>query len=201
MATPRADSLARGRRTALGIGLCGVAASSLLAACGFTLRMPTELPYTRIALVGFARPSPMADAVRLALPASTRVVDAPAQSEVVLQALDDHLDRTVAASTTAGQVREFRLRVVLKFRLTRPDGQALLADTELEQTRDLSYSETAALAKQTEEAMLLREMRADLARQLVRMIAVASQNQPPPPPARPAPEVPVPTLAPSAAAR
>jgi LPS-assembly lipoprotein len=147
-----------------------------LAGCGFELRRPAELPYTRIALTGFAKGSAMAEALRLALPASARIVEAPKDAEVVLAALDDHLYRIVAASTSAGQVREFRLRVLLKFRLTRPDGKMLLADTELEQSRDLSYSETAALAKQAEEAALLREMRADLAQQVLRMLAAAGRS-------------------------
>ena len=146
-----------------------------LAGCGFELRRPPDLPYGRVALAGFSKGSPMAEALTRALPEGASRVEAPKDAEVVLTALDDHLYRVVAASTTAGQVREFRLRVVLKFRLTRPDGKVLLADTELETSRDLSYIETAALAKQVEEAGLLREMRADLAQQVLRMAGAAGR--------------------------
>ena len=158
--------------------LAAVSAGALalsLGGCGFELRRPAELPYHRIALVGFAKGSPMAEALRRELPPGTEVVEAPKDAEVVLQALDDHLQRIVAASTSAGQVREFRLRVSLRFRLTRPDGISLLADTELEQSRDMSYTETAALAKQNEEAVLLRDMRGDLAQQVMRMMVAASR--------------------------
>ncbi|WP_233446965.1 LPS-assembly lipoprotein LptE, partial [Ideonella azotifigens] len=150
--------------------LVALLAAASLAGCGFELRQPPQLPYQRIALTGFARHSEMPEAVRLALPSGTKIVDSPAQAQVVLAAMEDKLERTVAASTSAGQVREFRLRVLLKFRLTRPDGTVLLGDTELEQSRDMSYTETAALAKQTEEATLLHDMRADMARQLLRML-------------------------------
>ena len=166
--------------------LLGLAAAPLavaLGGCGFELRRPPELPYTRIALVGFAPRSPMELALRAALPSSAEVVQSTAQAEVVLTAVDDRTYRIVAASTTAGQVREFRLRVQLKFRLSRPDGRVLLNDTELQRERDLSYTETAALSKQVEEEALLQEMRDDLAQQVLRMLVVAARKPLPPLPA------------------
>jgi DNA polymerase III delta subunit len=125
----------------------------------------------------------MEAALRAALPSSAEVVQSTAQAEVVLTALDDRTYRIVAASTTAGQVREFRLRAQLKFRLSRPDGRVLLGDTELQRERDLSYTETAALSKQVEEEALLQEMRDDLAQQVLRMLVVAARKPLPPLPA------------------
>jgi LPS-assembly lipoprotein len=151
----------------------------VLAACGFHLRQPSDLPYTRIALAGFAKHSPMVDALRRSLPPSTHVVEAVRDAQVVVQALDDRFTKSVEASTTAGQVREFRLRATLRFRITRPDGQALSADAELEQTRDLSYTETAALGKEAEEAVLVREMNNDLAEQLLQRLAAVGRANPP----------------------
>jgi LPS-assembly lipoprotein len=155
------------RRRLLALRLAGAA---LLGGCGFHLRQPVALPFSRVALTGFAPHSPMADAVRRALPARTRVVEAPSEAEVVVAALNDQFVKTVVASTTSGQVREFRLRVTLRFRLTAADGQPLSADTELEQQRDLSYTESAALAKEAEEAFLVGEMRNDMAQQLMQML-------------------------------
>ncbi|MBQ0930191.1 hypothetical protein KAK07_07915 [Ideonella sp. 4Y16] len=150
--------------------------ASLLAGCGFALRQPTEVPYERIALAGFKPRSPMAEALRRELPARVRIVEAAAQAQVQVVADEDVLHRTVVASTAVGQVREFRLRVRLRFHFARPDGEALSGVTELEQMRDLSYSETAALGKEVEEAELLREMRADIARQVVRRLAALGQT-------------------------
>lgn len=150
-----------------------LALSAALAACGFKLREPAQLPFTRLAISGFKPASPMADALRQALPRTVSVVAQPKDAEVVLVVLEDRFDKTVAASTAAGQVREFRLRVTLRFRLDRPDGSPQLPEQQLELARDMSYSETAALAKQAEEAGLVREMRMDLADQLLRMLAAA----------------------------
>ena len=149
-----------------------------LQACGFRLRQPSDLPYSRIALAGFAKRSHMAEAMRRNLPPSTRVVDNARDAEVVVQALDDRFTKTVEASTAAGQVREFRLRATLRFRITQPDGKLLSEDAELEQMRDLSYSEASALGKEEEEATLVREMHNDIAEQLLQRLAAVGRHQP-----------------------
>ena len=145
--------------------------SGLLAACGFQLRGTIELPFSRIALEGFAARSPLADELRRTLSQSAEVVATPAQAQVVLHALTDRRERSVVASTTAGQVRELQLRVRLEFRLTTPGGRELIPTTELLMTRDMSYSETVALAKEYEEAQLVRSMQTDIVGQLMRRLA------------------------------
>jgi LPS-assembly lipoprotein len=144
---------------------------ALLVACGFQLRGTTELPFSRIALEGFAPRSPLADELRKTLSQSAEVVATPAQAQVVLHALTDRRERSVVASTTAGQVRELQLRVRLEFRLTTPGGRELIPTTELLMTRDMSYSETVALAKEYEEAQLVRSMQTDIVGQLMRRLA------------------------------
>ena len=156
-----------GRRASITAMLGG----ALLAACGFQLRGTTELPFSRIALEGFAPRSPLADELRRTLSQSAEVVATPAQAQVVLHALTDRRERSVVASTTAGQVRELQLRVRLEFRLTTPGGRELIPATELLMTRDMSYSETVALAKEYEEAQLLRAMQTDIVGQLMRRLA------------------------------
>jgi LPS-assembly lipoprotein len=59
----------------------------------------------------------------------------------------------------------------VRFRLVRPDGQELIAPSEIVQSRDMSYSETAALAKEQEEATLYRAMQSDIVAQVMRRLA------------------------------
>lgn len=151
--------------------LAGLAAAGL-AACGFELRRAQPLSFKSIALVGFAADSTL----RLALERELRAAgvtlrDNPAHAEVVFDALGDARQRTVAASTAAGQVREIQLRVRLRFRAATPAGNVLLPPADLLLTRDLSYSETAALAKQQEEALLFRAMEDDIVAQVLRRLA------------------------------
>jgi LPS-assembly lipoprotein len=95
----------------------------------------------------------------------------PAQAEAVFDVLADARERTVAASTAAGQVRELQLRVRLRFRVATPAGRLLLPVSDLLLTRDLSYSETAALAKQQEETQLFQAMDDDIVAQVLRRLA------------------------------
>lgn len=155
------------RRAALGL----VAAAGL-AGCGFELRRDQPLPMRSIALVGFARGSHLATTMRRSLERSNVTVrDDPAQAEAVLDALEDKREKVVAASTAAGQVREVTLRVRLRFRVATPTGRLLLPPSDLLLTRDMSYNETAALAKQQEEALLYRAMEDDIVAQILRRLA------------------------------
>ena len=147
-------------------------ACSALAGCGFELRQAPKLPFRSLALVGFAPASPIAAALRQRLAASSvQVIDAPARAEAVLEALADTREKSVVASTAAGQVREVQLRVKLRFRVATPAGKLLLATDELLLTRDMSYSETVALAKAQEEALLYRAMEDDIVAQVLRRMA------------------------------
>ena len=149
-------------------------ATGLLGGCGFALRRPPTLAFQSIALVGFAPRSPLAEDLRRELLKQVRVLDNPALAQVVLQALDDGRERSVVASTTAAQVRELQLRLKFNFRAQTPLGRELIPRAELLLKRDLSYSETQALAKEVEEAELFREMQADVVAQVMRRLAAVN---------------------------
>jgi LPS-assembly lipoprotein len=154
----------------------GAALGAGLAACGFKLRTAPTLPFATIALVGFQPRSPFVEPLRKSIEAagSTRVVEAPAQAQVVLEAIEEARDKAVAAQTAAGQVRDLTLRSRFKFRLRTPGGRVLIRDTELLLARALSYNETFALAKEQEEATLYRAMQADIVDQVMRQLAAVS---------------------------
>jgi LPS-assembly lipoprotein len=157
------------RRRALGaIAALGALA---LGGCGFELRRPQKPSFERIALVGFKPKSTLAAALRRALEPDVRIVDVPAAAQVILQVTEDKREKSVVASTSAAQVREFEIRVRLHFSARTPDGRELIAPTELLREEDLSYSEKAALAKQFEEADLYRDMENDIVIQVMRRLA------------------------------
>lgn len=148
-----------------------LSATGPLSACGFALRRPPALPFNRIALSGFAARSPLADELRRTLSATVQVVEAPSQAEVLLVALLDTREKTVVASTAAGQVREVQLRVKFNFRAQTPGARVLVPTAELLLTRDMSYNETQALAKEQEEARLYGEMQSDVVSQVLRRLS------------------------------
>ena len=154
-------------RRAFGAGLVGLT----LSACGFELRRPPKLAFASIALTGFAPRSPLAEELRRQLGQQVQVLESPAQAAVVLQALDDRREKGVVASTAAAQVRELTLRLKFHFRAHTPGGRELIPRVELLLSRDLSYSEVSALAKEQEEAELYRGMQTDVVAQVLRRLA------------------------------
>lgn len=173
--------------------LAGAAVGALLGAlsgCGFALKRPPELQLKRVQLRGFAALSPMADELRRQLRTSPGVtlVEHTNAAEVVLEALGDAREQVVAASTTAGQVRELTLRARLHFRAYTPSGRELIPATELVLSRDMSYTETAALAKDYEAQIMFRAMQSDLANQVLRRLAALTPDMAHAPAAAAAPE-------------
>jgi LPS-assembly lipoprotein len=166
----RARAAGARRRWLAGVPALALAAA-LLPGCGFALRGGAPLRFQRIALVGFAPRSTLAQALRRELARRVQVVDDPAQAEVVLRALQERRDRSVVATTAAAQVRELQLRLAFDFRAQTPDGRVLLPRAELLLARDLGYNETAALAKAQEDAELFREMEDEVVVQVLRRLA------------------------------
>ncbi len=151
-----------------------LAGAATLAGCGFALRRPARLSFGSIALVGFANRSPLQAELRRQLLLQVQVLETVDKADVVLQALDDVREKSVVASTVAAQVRELQLRLKFSFRARTPGGRELIPRAELLVSRDLSYRETAALAKEQEEAELFREMQLDVVEQALRRLAAVT---------------------------
>jgi LPS-assembly lipoprotein len=148
-------------------------AALTLAGCGFELKRPPELSFKTIQLTGFAARSPLATELKASIDASatTRVVEAAKDAQVVLQALGEVREKSVVAQTAANQIREFELRYRFGFRVRTVTGKDLIPDGEILLRRSLTYTESAALAKEQEEAFLYRAMQTDIVSQILRRLA------------------------------
>lgn len=156
--------------------LLAAASAAGLAACGFELRRAPALVFRTLQLKGFAERSPLADELRMQIDASqtTRVVGPDARPDVVLEKITDTREKSVVASTAAGQVREVQLRARFDFQLKTAAGKLLVPPREIMLARDMSYSETIALAKEQEEAALFRAMQSDIVSQVMRRLAAVT---------------------------
>ncbi len=155
--------------------LLPLAGAALLAGCGFQLRRPPEFAFDSITINAPAS-SPFAEELRrtLASDGKVRVLPAgtgPNQARVVLDLPVELREKVVVGLNASGQVREFELRSRIRFRVRTPQGRELIPETELLQQRDISFNEAAVLAKESEEALLYRDMQADLVQQLMRRLA------------------------------
>jgi len=147
-------------------------ASLLLGGCGFKLRGAQSFAFQTLAIM--PNPGgPLAIELRRSFARPVRVLapDQPLnQAQVVLDILQEQREKIVVGLSSSGQVREFQLRIRVKFRVRNAAGDELTPETELMQQRDMSFSETAVLAKEAEEVMLYRDMQSDLVQQLMRRL-------------------------------
>ena len=159
-----------GRRSVLAAaGLAGLS----LAGCGFELRRPPDLRFKTILLVGFTARSPVAADLKKLIDATpdTRVVESLKDAQVVLRAVSEAKEKSVVAQTAANQIREFELRYRFAFQLRNAGGNDLIPESEIVLKRSLTYTESAALAKEQEEAFLYRAMQSDIVFQVLRRLA------------------------------
>ena len=154
------------------LGLAAAGASLGLAGCGFELRRAPVFAFKSLSLSGnselinrLRRELRAAGTVTLVPPGEAQTADA------ILEMLGESRDRIVISTNSAGLLRELQLQLRVRFALRTPGGKALLPPTEVAQTRDLSFNETNALAKEGEADLLFRDMQADIAQQLMRRLA------------------------------
>lgn len=161
------------RRAALSVLL----ALPLFAGCGFQLRGEPSvgLKTLHVSAVGASQ---VATEVRRALATSpTTLLPSPTGAEAHLQILAEARDKTIFTITGTGRVYEFQLRLAVRYQLTVPGREEpVIAPTEIEARRRVTYSETAPAAKEQEEELLYKDMQADLAGQILRRIAVARRD-------------------------
>jgi len=154
--------------------LIGLSGALVLAGCGFQLRKAPEFEFKSIAVPAT---SSFANQVKRNLRATGTVEVVPtdqlANAQAVLDILAEKRESVVISTNAAGQVRELQLRLTVSFRVRGKDGKELLAPTEISQSRDITYNETAALAKEGETALLYRDMESDIAQQILRRLATA----------------------------
>lgn len=149
--------------------LIALGASSILAACGFQLRGSAQLPFSTLHVIG-AGNTPLGQELRRSLRTSNvRLEDTPGQAEATLQILSEIRDRLILSLGGQGRVREYSLRYRLAYQLTGKSG-VITPPTEILLRRDISFNDNEALAKESEEAMLYRDMQTDAVQQLIRRL-------------------------------
>ncbi len=139
-----------------GLALAGAG----LSGCGFRLRGGQTFAFQRIAI----QPNPgaaVAQELRRSFGPAVQVlaVGAPlTQAQLVLTVVNEQREKIVVGVNSSGQVRELQLRMRVRLQLRTAKGKEIIEGDDILQQRDISYSESAALAKEAEEALLYRDM-------------------------------------------
>ena len=149
-------------------------APTLLSACGFAMKGPSRLPFATVYLDENAQ-GPVAEMLRRYLQATpmTRLLGTAGQrasAEVQIEIQQDAQDRRAVGANAYGLVRELQLYTRFSFSATAANGDVLIEPTELQQRRDIAFTEAVVLSKEAEEQMLYESMREDIAAQVMRRL-------------------------------
>jgi len=147
--------------------------------CGFALRKAPDFAFTTL-YSGLAESSPLGVELRRSLQATGKVKvisDARLinEAQVILDVLLDQREKVVLSLNSSGQVTEFQLRLRFRFRLRTLAGKELIPASEIALQRDISFNESAVLAKEAEETLLYRDMQSDLVQQIMRRLAAVKE--------------------------
>jgi LPS-assembly lipoprotein len=99
------------------------------------------------------------------------IADQPGQAEAQFVVLRENRGKSILSLNSLGRVREYLLTYTLSFAVRDPKGVELLSSTEITLRRNMAFDETQVLAKESEEALLYRDMQADLVQQIMRRLA------------------------------
>ncbi|MEN8800922.1 MAG: LPS assembly lipoprotein LptE [Thiogranum sp.] len=153
---------------------------ALLPACGFHLRGDVELPpalqetylESRNPYTGMAR------ALRVELEAAGgRIVESSENASAVLHIVREISENRILSVGSTGKASEYELFNEVVFSLIDAEGKVLIKPQSLRMTRDLVFDETELLGKISEAEGIHRQMRRNLARQIIIRIGVGLRQQ------------------------
>ncbi len=158
----------------------------LLAACGFKLRGSAELPGYKLPFATIALSLPptsdfharMKRNIEASSP-GTRVVDNAKDAEAVLVVLNDLSQKIILSLSAAGRAREFQLVRTFTFTVRGSGasaGAVFIPPSTITLRREITFSDDLVLSKESEEALLWRDIQNDLVQQLMRRLAAAKQK-------------------------
>ncbi|VVE40297.1 LPS-assembly lipoprotein LptE [Pandoraea anhela] len=155
-----------------------LATALALSACGFQLRGSSEYAFQRLFISGGGQMA--ADISRYIRYGSkgTIVVTDPKDADARLEIISVTNSRNAVSLDANGQAREYEMRSAFTFQLVTPDGRPIIPLTTIRLSRNLPYSDSETTARDTEAALLNRDMQKDAVDQIIRrMEAVKSMPE------------------------
>ena len=138
-------------------------------ACGFQLRGAYSLPFDSLYIALPDTGEMYAQLKRSIMAGSTvQVLSEQKAAQVTLQVLDDRQAKNILSLSAAGRAREYQLSRILVIRLVDAQGREWMTPSQISVHRDITYNDDLVLSKESEEALLWRDMQNDLLQQILR---------------------------------
>lgn len=155
--------------------VAGLLFAATLTGCGFQLRGSSgqyNMPFQSIYLA-FPETSPLGTELKRNLRAgdSVRIENDASKAQALFDVLGETRGKSILSLNSLGRVREYSLSYTLVFRVRDANNKELLAPTEITLRRNIAFDESQVLAKESEEALLYRDMQSDLVQQILRRLA------------------------------
>lgn len=147
-----------------------------LAGCGFQLRGSAALPFDSV-YIDNAGPEMGVELERAIRTTQTEVMPTAGEAQAVLQILSQGQEQQILTLSGAGRVSEYRLIYRVSFRVHDKAGKNLMPLQQIELQREVTYDASQTLAKESEIALLYRDMQTDAVQQIVRRMAAAKRTQ------------------------
>jgi len=157
---------ARRRRALLGALLL-----SPVAGCGFQLRGAAPLPFDTVystAPPGSAFGAELRRTLRLQGATLTETREA---ARVRIDLLGEALEREITALSTSGRPREYQIRLRVRWQARDANEADLIGPNDLVLRRPITALDAQGVVSQNEEEVLVRDMRSDAVRQIVRRLS------------------------------
>jgi len=154
--------------------LAALLMAGVLAGCGSQLRGSAgqyNLPFQSIWL-SFNESSPLGTELKRNLRAgdTVRIETDASKAQALFDVISETRGKSILSLNSLGRVREYSLSYTLVFQVRDANNRQLLAPTEITLRRNIAFDESQVLAKESEEALLYRDMQADLVQQILRRL-------------------------------
>jgi LPS-assembly lipoprotein len=151
--------------------------AAALTGCGFQLRGSAHLPFDTVYVPGAAGGIALDLKRNIQAGTNAKVVDDPKKAEAVLEFGKEERQKVILSLTGTGAVSEFQLRYLVSFRVRDNKGKDYVPTSTIQLTRDVTFNDSAVLAKETEEQLLYHDMQTDMVQQIMRRLAAAKRPQ------------------------
>lgn len=149
-----------------------------LVGCGFHLRGSATVPFETLYIPN-AKTGIALDLKRnIEAGTNAKVVDDPKTADAILELSGEAREKIILSLTGTGRVREFRLRYSVSYRVYDSKGGEYVPRSIVQLQRDVTYDDSAILAKEAEEQLLFRDMQTDMVQQVLRRLSAAEKPKP-----------------------
>lgn len=149
-----------------------------LSACGFRLRGAITLPesLSTIAIEGTTEHSELGRVLYRSLKRGGVTIVGRAEAALLLQILQDDVQRRVLSVDATGKANEYELKHRLRYSAVDSKGEPLALDQEISTVRAYQFDPNSILAKGDEERKLRKDIILRSAQQMLRQLSAAMKT-------------------------